>query len=174
MKNKYTFIIIVLLQVILTACDKQQISTSQNNSQKPTIITSITQNTAPAESRDVPNNNNLTTHNRNPFQANTNNSNNSVSTPTQSINQYNISDLQMVGTIITNSQIYALIASPDGNTCTVSIGDKIGKENAEVANITSELVILKVTRDFNGSSYQQLVELNLNKQTAQSSSGLSV
>lgn len=174
MKNKFNIILIILLQIILTACGKQQTPSQQINTQNPIIISSKSQNTIPPTTQPAPTTNNITGNNRNPFQANSNNSNNSVATPTQAINQYSVSDLQMVGTITSDSQQYALIASPDGNTCTVSIGDKIGKEAAEVISITTEQVILKITRDFNGSSYQQLVELSLNKQSTQSSPGLSV
>lgn len=173
MKNKYTIIvIIILLQIMLTACEKQPISTP-HNLQNKNVLTLNSTNTTPTTPQNIPNSNNSTNNNHNPFQANEN-TNNSLTTPAQAINQYSVSDLQMVGTMATDTQRFALIQSPDGNTCTVSIGDKIGKEGAEITNITPEEIILKITQDFNGSSYQQLIELTLNKQSAQSSSGISL
>lgn len=173
MKNKYRIFIIILLQILFTACGKQPINSSNNLQNKNTL--SLNSPNAPLTTpQNIPNANNTTNNSHNPFQANTNNANNSVTTPIQAINQYSVNDLQMVGTITTDSQLSALIQSPDGNTCTVTTGDKIGKENAEITSITAEQIILEITRDFNGSSFQQLIELTLNKQSAQSSAGISL
>ncbi len=172
MKNKHTIMVIILLQIMLTACEKQPTATP-NNIQNKNAFTLNSTNTSSTTPQNMPNSNNSINNNRNPFQANEN-TNNPVTTPVQAINQYSVTDLQMVGTMTMDTQRFALIQSPNGNTCTVSIGDKIGKEGAEITSITPEQIILKITRDFNGSSYQQLIELNLNKQSAQSSSGISV
>lgn len=171
---KYNYTIILLFSLTLIACGKQTAEKPQtdthnqlsNTVQVPDKATAAPNNTAPTTPG------NTTTNNRNPFQADMNNAKNSATSPSQTINQYSISDLQMVGTITTDAQQYALIASPDGNTCTVKTGDTIGKENAIVTSISAEQVILKVTRDFNGSSYQQFVGLTLNRHSAPSFPGL--
>lgn len=174
MKKSLIILFALSLQILLIACSKQQTPSPQTtNLTQATINTKIPNNRSPATIAPSTQSNNFSSNNKNPFQAQPNNPSNAISTPAQNINQYSVSDLRMVGTINSDSQQYAIIASPDGSTTTVTVGDKVGKENAEVTNITAEQVILKVTLNFNGSTYEQLVELTLNNQSSQSSSGIS-
>ncbi len=174
MKKNLTAILMTLLPFMLIACSKQQTSTEQTI-QQPQVTNTLKSpdNSAPTTTSPPSNSNNYSSNNKNPFQAQPNVPNNSVTTPAQNMNQYAVSDLRMVGTITSDSQLYAIIASPDGSTSTVTIGDKIGKENAEVTDISTNQVILKIMLNFNGTTYQQLIELTLSNQSTPSSPGIS-